>query len=547
MPNRAAVSNACAFAGLALYCAMLRPPFFGSLATSSTPDPSGMRISFDCATILIGIVLIVLPALKRFDDKATASRVLDAVSLAAPAGVLLVCAGRFFDVAAPAFFNASVIVLSIGFAALTMNWFREATAISRRHIAAFALGAFVASHLCGAVDLLPRDAAAVLSVLYPLASLALLRAHRRSRPISKPENIDDEQSDAPGALPALPHQQRFFRRLRLLALLLIFIEVLCGAFLRSIYSSGGINYTTASHTGYTYLVSAAIGIVLLLIALRARTATEGTLAVGGTGLVGFAMIVVLLLVLPMSDLVPFITGLYSALLVYLMALIELWRSDADRTSAACAGTFIALYATVSSITASIIPALFSYYGHAPDELLAPIGAMAGLIVALGVGVALFAMVFIQREMFLEAVQLARSGRQQPLDEAVAAQPPASAPAAQDANAQQPDRAQQPLLPQPPDAPAPAPATPAPATPAIANAEDAHRRVASALADAYGLTEREQQTAALVAKGYTAKRVAEELGVAPSTVQGYSKSIYRKMGIHRKDELIEAVNQLEQSL
>lgn len=371
MPNRAAVSNACAFAGLALYCAMLRPPFFGSLATSSTPDPSGMRISFDCATILIGIVLIVLPALKRFDDKATASRVLDSVSLAAPAGVLLVCAGRFFDVAAPAFFNASVIVLSIGFAALTMNWFREATAISRRHIAAFALGAFVASHLCGAVDLLPRDAAAVLSVLYPLASLALLRAHRRSRPISKPENIDDEQSDAPGALPALPHQQRFFRRLRLLALLLIFIEVLCGAFLRSIYSSGGINYTTASHTGYTYLVSAAIGIVLLLIALRARTATEGTLAVGGTGLVGFAMIVVLLLVLPMSDLVPFITGLYSALLVYLMALIELWRSDADRTSAACAGTFIALYATVSSITASIIPALFSYYGHAPDELLAP--------------------------------------------------------------------------------------------------------------------------------------------------------------------------------
>ena len=168
--------------------------------------------------------------------------------------------------------------------------------------------------------------------------------------------------------------------------------------------------------------------------------------------------------------------------------------------------------------------------------------MAGLIVALGVGVALFAMVFIQREMFLEAVQLARSGRQQPLDEAVAAQPPASAPAAQDANAQLPDRAQQPPHPQPPDAPAPASATSAPT-----NAEDAHRRVASALADAYGLTEREQQTAALVAKGYTAKRVAEELGVAPSTVQGYSKSIYRKMGIHRKDELIEAVNQLEQSL
>ena len=69
----------------------------------------------------------------------------------------------------------------------------------------------------------------------------------------------------------------------------------------------------------------------------------------------------------------------------------------------------------------------------------------------------------------------------------------------------------------------------------------------ALAERYNLTERERQTASLVAKGYTAKRVAEALTVATSTVQGYNKSIYRKMGIHRKDELIEAVRKTEQNL
>ena len=63
-----------------------------------------------------------------------------------------------------------------------------------------------------------------------------------------------------------------------------------------------------------------------------------------------------------------------------------------------------------------------------------------------------------------------------------------------------------------------------------------------IAERYGLTERERETASLMARGYTAKHVAEELTVAVSTVKGYSKSIYRKMGIHRKDELIEIVKE-----
>ena len=68
-----------------------------------------------------------------------------------------------------------------------------------------------------------------------------------------------------------------------------------------------------------------------------------------------------------------------------------------------------------------------------------------------------------------------------------------------------------------------------------------------IAARYDLTEREQETASLMARGYTAKRVAEELTVAVSTVKGYSKSIYRKMGIHRKDELIEIVKEVKKQV
>ena len=68
-----------------------------------------------------------------------------------------------------------------------------------------------------------------------------------------------------------------------------------------------------------------------------------------------------------------------------------------------------------------------------------------------------------------------------------------------------------------------------------------------VASDYGLTQRERDTASLIAQGYSFKRVAEELCVVPGTVQGYSKSIYRKMGVHKKDELIEIVDLAKRSL
>lgn len=55
---------------------------------------------------------------------------------------------------------------------------------------------------------------------------------------------------------------------------------------------------------------------------------------------------------------------------------------------------------------------------------------------------------------------------------------------------------------------------------------------------YGLTEREAEVALLVAQGNSVKRVAELTCVAPSTVQSHMKSIYRKMGIHSRQSLVD---------
>lgn len=502
--------KALVFTGFACYCAMLRPPFFGSLATDMLPTPEAMRIFFDIACMVIGILLMTAPGIdRRMARSVFSSAVLRPLSLLASIGVILICAGRQIGIGDPPFYNAGSLMLGVGFSALTACWFSQLSRLPRRETIPYLLGAFVASHLFGLLDLLPRETSAIVSAFYPIASLASLVIAGRSMP---------EGSDVPRKEPD-PSRSRFFKWLRILALAVVFMEVLCGAFLRSAYSRGGINYTPGTNAAFTYVISLAIGIALLLISRHTKNATECTLAVGGTGLIGFALISFLLDAVPLGTLIPYITGLYSALIVFMMALILLWHDDGDRETITCAGAFLLLHGAVSSITASVVPALFSFQGRMPSEYLAPIGALAGMAIAFGIAIVLAAMIVAQRK--------APSDEERTILEngsnAFAGTPPKSAQPERESNDSVLDGA------------------------STSENDLRHERAVLALAERYNLTERERQTASLVAKGYTAKRVAEALTVATSTVQGYSKSIYRKMGIHRKDELIEAVRKTEQNL
>lgn len=62
--------------------------------------------------------------------------------------------------------------------------------------------------------------------------------------------------------------------------------------------------------------------------------------------------------------------------------------------------------------------------------------------------------------------------------------------------------------------------------------------ARSLAQAYGLTERETQVAALIARGHSKARVAEQLGLKESTVKTHAKNVYAKLDISSREELME---------
>lgn len=69
---------------------------------------------------------------------------------------------------------------------------------------------------------------------------------------------------------------------------------------------------------------------------------------------------------------------------------------------------------------------------------------------------------------------------------------------------------------------------------------ARARIASVLMAAYGLTHREREITRLLLVGQSTAHIADELVVAPVTVQQHLKSIFAKTGVHSRRDLVGTV-------
>ena len=75
-------------------------------------------------------------------------------------------------------------------------------------------------------------------------------------------------------------------------------------------------------------------------------------------------------------------------------------------------------------------------------------------------------------------------------------------------------------------------------------ESALEAMIQSVAEEFRLSEREREVMALVGQGYSAAAVAEKLFVSPYTVNSHIQHIYRKLGIHKRSELIAYLRQGE---
>lgn len=511
--------------GLACICAMLRPPFFGSLAAGSTPDPAILRIVYDATTLFWGLALVALSKVMNAWRAACVRLAMLSAGAVASVGVLLIAISYALELSILFLCLVGVVLVSLGFAALVAGWFYLLSLFSRKHIATLVFGAYVFSHLFGLLDMLPRTEAAFVSAGYPLLSSVMLVFCMRLYGKSPQVLVGARNSHT------VQPKNTLFCRLRFFVLLMVFIEVLCGAMLRSGYADGGVNYQVGSHTVATYLASACIGLVLLLAVRKTKSTTEGAIVVGGIGLVCMLLCSLLYNEVSIYSLVPFITSIYSALVIYMMVLIELWVQDGDRKNLLCAGVFLLLYAAATILTTSIVPQFFSLFlGEAPREHISLIAVIAGLVISFAVCITLLVIVTLQRESFLKALASDKAEEQEEYTAAISG---STSNLTQSATRSSIQNATQTSAPN--------------ALDTASHSASLHERAIEYLAEHYHLTERERQTASLLAKGYTARRVSEKLVVTVGTVQGYCKSIYRKLNIHRKDELIEEVNRVKSTL
>lgn len=68
-----------------------------------------------------------------------------------------------------------------------------------------------------------------------------------------------------------------------------------------------------------------------------------------------------------------------------------------------------------------------------------------------------------------------------------------------------------------------------------------------MAEAGGLTERETDILYYLSLGYSVKKIAATLYISANTVATHSSRLYRKLGVHSRQELIDRVNDEEEAV
>ena len=89
--------------------------------------------------------------------------------------------------------------------------------------------------------------------------------------------------------------------------------------------------------------------------------------------------------------------------------------------------------------------------------------------------------------------------------------------------------------------------PAPLDGTVEGGEGSVDDAVARIADAYGLTPRETDVVRYVSQGYSLEKAASMLGVTINTVRTHTRSIYAKLGIHNRQDLIDMAHEMQDGL
>lgn len=480
--------------GLMLYWPMLRGPYFQNLFF--TPCPTGLdgREAYAIANILIvGLAALALRKASQFPHYAIRSARPSFSLLAgfacAIAAALLFSSSQLTSTFAPAMQLAGIVSFAIGFSAITLGWFSHLLS-SHENWSFIASVSFAASFASASIEYLPDSAVKASLAMLPLASSALLAL----------ANCVAKQPEKERA--AIPHQQSFPHANIIVLTATCFCLIASTPPLCLFAPTAG--YMPTSETPKTYLFSFLIAIAMagIMKLHKPFPIKQGIILI----ILG-ALLILSSLALALTDnAMPFAATTHTCFQFSLfISLLSFW-TEKRRGELGGAGTFLAITSLTTIVSRYLLPIAF------PRESSEPIAAILGMLSivilsAAGMCLALFAMMHLPSFKDQMPVADDESSRKK-------------------GNLSSVVNTEAPVVPS--DSP----------TQSVAqNSDDALRNW---LASGFFLSPRETDIALLVARGYTVNRIAEELCLARGTVQSHTKSIYRKLNVHSKQEVIDLV-------
>lgn len=469
-----------AIAGFALYWPMFRRPFIGSVFSNAGPALYDALLLFHMALLALGFVLALAP---RESSAVLVRRpiMVLAGALCMMIGAAVICFSRgASDIAG--FAAVGACCMAFGFVGLTVH----GALLCRSLVSQAPLvltTSFLLSFAMGTIEPFPPLFRASLFCLPAGCGICFFLSERSS---SRIDAVGNAASRAEAASEA--------GALRPYAAVILAAALLAGACIRSDWMYAAVGYSASTNGVFTYLISVLIATVLFAMVLFIE---DRRMALFGCFFVVLACLLTSVIGCTLLHIHfgrNLVTSSFTSI-EFVLWMCLMVRLPDTRRSVVAAGVFLCIDDACLLATNFLIPRILDIGGETAAEMLLPLGLVAtsAVLIAAFVLLAVIAVRMHDRS----ADQHARFVREET---------PSGNGRAQAALEVQHEQAQ-------------------------AEPFDIVAR--------FGLTEREAAVAACLAQGNSVKRTAELLYIAPSTVQGFSKSIYRKMNIHSKQELIDA--------
>lgn len=519
-------------AGLSLLFAMDRPPFLAYLLARTVIETQVTRVAADLGLVALGTMLCLaapkIPALLK------AKRPLGI------AGGTLTCLSSlvmglhtYFGLLSPSILPIAGFAFPAGHIMLIAAWFLASRALPSRRVLPAVLSAFALGMGLVFIDYLPATARFTCIVILPIICALLVS-------LTKDDELTwgllEQYERPPFSSAALIDR---------LAIALLFAETFGASLIRSLWAHQGIGYATSQAALATYLISLCIALLCIAVCLRCEYAEKGSL---GINIVTLPILIVASFGFLFLDndavAVSTVTSVSSVAAAALMGMASIAYRGERKAYLTGAGLYAVVLGFTMFVSYSLVPWLMNFSGNAPSSAAAPVIFAAICAIMLVLAIAFGALLLDNARKFEEWQQhttartiVIKAARPQESEQRTNSEPAASAESQPDTAAAAPEADSGPA------APAPALEATTESTDIVTAAALLHDR----LCEDFGLTQREADIAELLALGYTAKRVADELVLSASTVQSYTKSIYRKMDVHKKDELIEKVSSLRNAI